>query len=351
MSYGQCNFKCTDKSFQCVGPCEKWFHYACTKLPPYFVLHLEQQKKFDYVCETCMLKKYPNAPIAIGKIETAIDNQKLLGTGGNQTGGGIDTPVAVETVVETNNGETNTIHDVSIDASNLSVVDVSNLSGPSNHKKRICVHYAQQGKCKYGKQCRYRHPPMCRKFIKDGVYGCKKEQKCNFFHPRLCNNSTKFSQCNRRVCRYFHLTDTFRPNAVGNGHINGDTGGQQDNINNNYNNATDYNDDNNYVELNQNDISNSNNHQPNHQDIPQTQTVTNNGHVGDNTQIQHSQNNQQNETVASFLGYMRQLDMKISQLQGQHQAWIQRIQPHPFTMMQHPQFQPMYPHTQAYNIA
>ena len=34
--------------------CEIWFHYSCTDIPAYFILHLEEIKNIHYICEICV---------------------------------------------------------------------------------------------------------------------------------------------------------------------------------------------------------------------------------------------------------------------------------------------------------
>ena len=78
-------------------------------------------------------------------------------------------------------------------------------------KKTLCKFYAN-GSCKYKHECRFDHPKMCNKFIKNGLLkkfnpaGC--DAKCNKFHPNACRDSLRSKECARDNCRFFHLKGT-----------------------------------------------------------------------------------------------------------------------------------------------
>ena len=72
--------------------------------------------------------------------------------------------------------------------------------------KNICRFY-KNGKCKFNKDCRYAHPPICKTFRKFGLIrfnekGCS--GKCEFFHPNGCRDSLRTKKCERSDCRFFH---------------------------------------------------------------------------------------------------------------------------------------------------
>ena len=86
----------------------------------------------------------------------------------------------------------------------------------STSTKPVCIHY-KRGKCRYGlvgKECKYRHPKQCKKYMafgdKDAKHGCIKGAHCPFFHPRLCRNSTKNKECFHPECKFVHLKGTKR---------------------------------------------------------------------------------------------------------------------------------------------
>ena len=59
---------------------KKWFHYGCTDIPAYFILHLEEIKNFHYICEECVLTAYEDALGRIAKIESSIKKQQKIET-------------------------------------------------------------------------------------------------------------------------------------------------------------------------------------------------------------------------------------------------------------------------------
>ena len=82
--------------------------------------------------------------------------------------------------------------------------------------KDICRFY-KNGKCKFNKDCRYAHPPICKNFRKFGLRrnndkGC--DTKCESFHPNACRDSLKTRTCERSDCRFFHLKGTKTVNEV-----------------------------------------------------------------------------------------------------------------------------------------
>ena len=74
---------------------------------------------------------------------------------------------------------------------------------------KICQHG------RVGSDCRYSHPKMCRKYIKNSYNnnGCTKGAKCKFFHPKLCHNSIDFFNCDKVYCNFYHLVGSHRPNS------------------------------------------------------------------------------------------------------------------------------------------
>ena len=70
-------------------------------------------------------------------------------------------------------------------------------------KHGTCPH-GVTGKTEHrGKACEFRHPKMCKKFIKygnKGRFGCKSGNSCEFFHPILCQKSVNFRKCFNNKC-------------------------------------------------------------------------------------------------------------------------------------------------------
>ena len=76
--------------------------------------------------------------------------------------------------------------------------------------KNICRFY-RNGKCKFGEECRFEHPRICKKFRNSGSKrlnenGC--DDKCNQFHPNACRDSLKNKSCPRPDCRFYHIRGT-----------------------------------------------------------------------------------------------------------------------------------------------
>ncbi len=90
-----------------------------------------------------------------------------------------------------------------------------------NKDKELCRFYAR-GQCTRGKECRFDHPSICKKFRQFGSISTNKkgcDGKCINFHPNACRNSVKNRTCDWRECKFFHLKGTKR--------IIKDTGGSQ----------------------------------------------------------------------------------------------------------------------------
>ena len=68
MACNRCSLPCPSDGIEC----KKWFHYGCTDIPAYFILHLAEIKNFHYICEECVLTVYEDALGRIAKIESSI---------------------------------------------------------------------------------------------------------------------------------------------------------------------------------------------------------------------------------------------------------------------------------------
>ena len=73
-----------------------------------------------------------------------------------------------------------------------------------------------RSRCKhgiYGKDCKYQHKKVCRKFLSHGrhsKYGCNKGQYCDYFHVKMCFNSLNQRVCTKQECRFSHIKGTKR---------------------------------------------------------------------------------------------------------------------------------------------
>ena len=76
MACNRCSLPCPRDGVEC----KEWFHYGCTDIPGYFILHLEEIENFHYICEECVLTAYEEAHGRIAKIESSIKKKKKIGT-------------------------------------------------------------------------------------------------------------------------------------------------------------------------------------------------------------------------------------------------------------------------------
>ena len=87
----------------------------------------------------------------------------------------------------------------------------SHKSEPNQNKSKETCKFYTRGCCNRGKDCRFDHPDICKKFRKFGSKstnsnGC--DGKCNAFHPNACRNSLNNKTCSFKDCRFFHLKGT-----------------------------------------------------------------------------------------------------------------------------------------------
>ena len=74
----------------------------------------------------------------------------------------------------------------------------------------VCPGY-KWGMCKNYDICEYRHPPRCYNWLSKGK--CKYGDNCRYHHPPLCLNSLQERRCLEDHCKFFHITNTIRPNT------------------------------------------------------------------------------------------------------------------------------------------
>ena len=79
MACNRCSLPCPRDGVECEK-CKEWFHYGCTDIPAYFILHLEEIENFHYIYEECVLTAYKEAHGRIAKIEILIKKQQQIGT-------------------------------------------------------------------------------------------------------------------------------------------------------------------------------------------------------------------------------------------------------------------------------
>ena len=366
MACNRCSLPCPSNGIECEK-CKKWFHYGCTDIPAYFILHLEEIKNFHYICEECVLTVYDNALGRIAKIESSIKKQQKIEPNDQNSDADND-----QTGMEENLDGNESKNEAPIETQGGSDSDGhkngSSVNGDvdqSKAKSEIVCRYYAAGKCQHGRvgsDCRYSHPKMCRKYIKYGYNnnGCTRGAKCKFFHPKLCHNSIDFFNCDKVYCNFYHLVGSHRPNS-GNSLKNNDQfmDSQQqghsdgDNMINNYERFTPHNNNSasgNYHLNAQQPVDDQNDASASSQQIqnnsaysgaqpPNQQPVVNNDHTDQRI----------NQALNSFLGYIKQLDQKMTHMESQYNQCIQMQQKF-WGPQQMRWFPPQMTH-QAYNLA
>ena len=195
------------------------------------------------------------------------------------------------------------------------------VDNDDNKNKTVCRYYSA-GKCQHGRvgsDCRYSHPKMCRKYIKNGYNihnGCTRGANCKFFHPKLCHNSVDFFQCDKVYCNYYHLVGTPRPNSGNSTQNNNQISDSQhqNNSDGDNDNHVDFSSDNNTG----NHVNNRNRQPSGSQNMTYGQQNQNNiadlgAQVNEQDHVVHNNytGQQINEALNSFLGYIKQLDQKM----------------------------------------
>jgi hypothetical protein len=82
-------------------------------------------------------------------------------------------------------------------------------SDKADKKAKALCRFYNNGKCKYGADCRFPHPKICPKFRQHGeciTKGC--QGGCEFLHPNVCRTSLKDRTCTYPECKFFHLKGT-----------------------------------------------------------------------------------------------------------------------------------------------
>ena len=89
----------------------------------------------------------------------------------------------------------------------------ANPDGSIDGDRDVTCRFYLQGRCKHGKMgkdCAFKHPPMCFKFVRRGPSACSKGATCNYIHPKLCNNALQTGKCYRITCKFYHIAGTLR---------------------------------------------------------------------------------------------------------------------------------------------
>ncbi|CAL4073237.1 unnamed protein product, partial [Meganyctiphanes norvegica] len=72
---------------------------------------------------------------------------------------------------------------------------------PKSHIPKVCSYWVR-GQCKFGTNCRYAHPELCKRIMENGT--CH-EHECTWFHPKMCNSMKNTGYCPRgQRCFFTH---------------------------------------------------------------------------------------------------------------------------------------------------
>ena len=109
-----------------------------------------------------------------------------------------------------------TEHDVPIAGLSDNLGRLSERTSPINNdvkhgekSDKVCTFY-EKGTCKHGrngKNCKFLHPKMCRKYLTHGNKkrgGCNKND-CPDHHRPMCNSSLKSETCFQTSCKRRHV--------------------------------------------------------------------------------------------------------------------------------------------------
>ena len=150
------------KALQCDSRnCKLWHHLTCTDIPEtlYDLIHEHSEAGIYWLCPTCIKG---DSVITITPNGSEVDERTIC----------------------------------------------------NKFKHGSCPH-GISGKSEYkGKVCEFRHPKLCKKFVKygqGGRFGCKhNERHCRHFHPLLCRNSVRHKKCLNQKCTFTHIKGTIR---------------------------------------------------------------------------------------------------------------------------------------------
>ena len=167
---------------------------------------------FHYLCLTCEKDLLPDPKAGIKKSSAKkkskiSDKQPVMGS----IQAADTLPISsVENSREDDEFESSESEMSSDDESDASIPGYPAIK-KANKGQVVCKFFAK-GICKHGisgKNCKYDHPTMCKKFINHGKSkeGCKLDKKkCKFFHPTLCRLSLSGKHCDRKKCTSgYHL--------------------------------------------------------------------------------------------------------------------------------------------------
>ena len=255
-----CDLSAKEYCIQC-DKCQKWIHYACSNLPVYTVIQLHKSSRL-FSCSSCVHQRFIDTYTGLydkftkiiqaqnttmnrlpGNItddihvdvDTANTSQAPSLTEDNQEAALILSPLPVHNHIvsppqspsqppaqlppTTDETEPTTIGQLKLVPTSSAITVGSQTDNDANpdgstdgDRDEICRFYLQ-GKCKHGKMgrdCAFKHPPMCFKFVRKGPRACSKGATCNYIHPKLCNNALQTGKCYRISCKFYHIAGTLR---------------------------------------------------------------------------------------------------------------------------------------------
>ena len=188
--------------------CKGYTHLSCSRVPKYMLIRF-LNTQVSYFCQSCVKikdlggdeERYSNE---MTKVEEIIAMESSLVLQVEQ-----EANTTTDELDETHAG--GTAPGVPISSAPNNNTGTGNTSTHTAVKKPVCKFFLRQ-KCQHGRKgtsCKFDHPKLCFKFIKNGDKrgGCSEGPNCSFVHPRLCNGY-KSGVCKRTNCNFFHTKNT-----------------------------------------------------------------------------------------------------------------------------------------------
>ena len=221
-----CFGELSDSALKCSN-CKAYTHLSCSRVPKYMLIRF-LNTQVSYFCQSCVKikdlggdeERYSNEMTKVEEImamESSLVSQ--VEQDANVTtdeidetqAGGTNSGVPISSAPKNNNGaddtSTNTRPNCRSQSGSPAENGIGNTSTHTAVKKPVCKFFLRQ-KCQHGRKgtsCKFDHPKLCFKFIKNGDKrgGCSEGPNCSFVHPKLCNGY-KSGVCKRTNCNFFH---------------------------------------------------------------------------------------------------------------------------------------------------
>ena len=191
------------------------------KIPAHRVCYLKNEininKGLVYLCQSCLVN--------IGKKEKITDKIEEDTELSEEDEGDANTNPWLDKTRKHRRKKSS--HSTSSDDSDSSSDESkSKHSSPQGKKKKkkITCPMLIDGNCPHGaagKECDYLHKRKCYKFSNYGTIemhkgGCRYGDECKYLHPTLCRNSVELKTCLNSSCQYAHLKFTNRKKPMSN---------------------------------------------------------------------------------------------------------------------------------------